>query len=129
MTLKDIRIADTVASRVNTWSIDLTNANSCTLDGVHLDGQVGSASSNIYGVALGKARGGAYAGTTFLSKVINSRLSQATLLINGSDWYITDSELWGNSRLDAIRISAGGTICGGTQIVPGANSGLLLFIV
>jgi hypothetical protein len=62
-----------------------------------------------------------------VSHIRNSRISGGKVLINTSDWYVSGSEIWANGRDYALAVSAGGTVCNGTQIVPGSSSGIYLF--
>lgn len=133
--IQDLGIVDQAASRVSYYSVDLFNGNSNGMERCWIDspGRFNADGSRIvtsdrYGVALGVARNSTLPGNAgFVSHFRDSRITNGTLMINGTDWYVTGSELWGSFRNRAVEISGGGTIDGGTQIVPGAEAGIFLF--
>lgn len=133
--LQDLRITDQAATRTSYYTVDLFNGNSNGLERCWIDcpGRYDSSNNRIitadrYGVALGLARNSTLAGSNgFVSHMRDSRITHGTLMINGTDWYVTGSELWGDFRTRAVEISGGGTIDGGTQIVPGQEAGIFLF--
>lgn len=126
--LIDLRITDLATNRSDFYSIDFTNGNSCGLERCWLDGRKGGGPDDKFGVALGRAIGSVNRkAKTFVTYVKDSRLSSSTLVINSTDYYISGSELWGNNRNHAVQLGGGGSISGGTQIVPGATSGIFLF--
>ncbi|MFN3068174.1 phage tailspike protein [Serratia sp. J2] len=126
--LVDLRIMDNALKRNFFYSIDITNGNSCGLERCWLDARSGDSPSDKYGVILGSSKGSNNKNIkSFVAHVKDSRLSSATLVMNTTDYYISGSELWGNNRENAVELGGGGTICGGTQIVPGSNSGIYLF--
>jgi hypothetical protein len=125
--LHHLLLQDKAASRVNYWTIDLTNGDSCGMEDCWIDIQGGGSASDKYGIALGAARGGTYSGLAFVAHIRKCRIASGKVLLNTSDWYVSGSELWGNGRDHALEISAGGTVCEGTQIVPGSAAGIYLF--
>lgn len=133
--LQDLRITDQAATRTSYYTVDLFNGNSnglerCWIDcpGTFDSGGARVVTSDRYGVALGLARNSTLSGSSgFVSHMRGSRITRGTLMINGTDWYVSGCELWGDFRNRAVEISAGGTIDGGTQIVPGAEAGIFLF--
>lgn len=133
--LQDLRITDQAATRTSYYTVDLFNGNSNGLERCWIDcpGRFDGGGNRIitadrYGVALGLARNSTLAGSNgFVSHMRDSRITNGTLMINGTDWYVTGSELWGSFRTRAVEISGGGTIDGGTQIVPGQEAGIFLF--
>lgn len=133
--LQDLRITDQAATRTSYYTVDLFNGNSNGLERCWIDcpGRYDSSNNRIitadrYGIALGLARNSTLAGSNgFVSHMRDSRITNGTLMINGTDWYVTGSELWGSFRTRAVEISGGGTIDGGTQIVPGQEAGIFLF--
>ena len=126
--IRDLRITDQKADRSAYWAIDLTNGNSNGLFNCHLDFPLGTVLASKSGIALGKARGGSYAGTTFVPAIMDTRLVNGTVLLNTTDWTIGgDSQIWSLGRDHSIEASGGGTIAPGVQIVPGRDSGLYMF--
>lgn len=132
--LQDLRITDQAAARVSYYTVDLTNGNSNGLEGCMIDGPGnfdGSGNriitSDRFGVILGRARNSVLANTYgFVSHFRDSRIVNSTLVMNTTDWYINSSELWGAFRNRSLEITGGGTIDGGTQIVPGNECGIFL---
>lgn len=126
--IRDLRITDQKADRSAYWAIDLTNGNSNGLFNCHLDFPLGTVLASKSGIALGKARGGSYAGTTFVPAIMDTRLVNGTVLMNTTDWTIGgESQIWSLGRDHSIEASGGGTIAPGVQIVPGLEAGLYLF--
>lgn len=125
--LHGLLLQDKAASRVNYWTVDLTNGDSCGMEDCWIDIQGAGSASDKYGIALGAARGGTYSGLAFVAHIRGCRIASGKVLLNTSDWYVSSSELWGNGRDHALEISAGGTVCEGTQIVPGSSAGMYLF--
>lgn len=133
--LIDLKIKDQAASRASYYSIDLFNGNSSGLERCWLDapGAYDSSGNRIitsdrYGVALGVARNSILTGSNgFVAHMRDSRITNGTLMINGTDWYVRGCELWGAFRNRAVEISGGGTIGDGSQIVPGFEAGIFLF--
>lgn len=133
--IQDLRITDQAPQRVSYYTVDLFNGNSNGMERCWVDapGRFNPDGSRIitadrYGVALGVARNSTLPGNAgFVSHFRDSRITNGTLMINGTDWYVTGSELWGSFRKRAIEISGGGTIDGGSQIVPGEEAGIFLF--
>lgn len=133
--IQDLGITDLAPSRVSYYTVDLFNGNSNGMERCWVDapGRYNADGSRIvtsdrYGVALGVARNSNLPGSSgFVSHFRDSRITNGTLMINGTDWYVTGSELWGSFRNRAVEISGGGTVDGGTQIVPGAEAGIFLF--
>ncbi len=133
--LKDLRVSDLAPTRVKYYTIDLFNGNSngltdCWLDCPGRFNADGSRqiTSDRYGVAIGVARNSTLPGDAgFVSHMRSSRITNGTLMINGTDWYVSGCELWGSFRNRAVEISGGGTMDGGTQLVPGAEAGIFLF--
>lgn len=128
MRVEHMRIADRSATRVNAWSINLTNGDSNGVDNIFLDGIAGLGATANYGVALGLAYGSTLQPSvvpTFVCHIRNSRLSLAKAILNTSDSYAESNELWGNSRDFALQVGAGANLIQGNQIVPGSQAGLL----
>ena len=133
--LQDLRITDQATSRTSYYTVDLFNGNSNGMERCWIDcpGEYDTSGNRIitsdrYGVALGIARNSTLTGSNgFVTHMRDSRITNGTLMINGTDWYVTGSELWGSFRNRAVEISGGGTIDGGTQIVPGQEAGIFLF--
>lgn len=128
MRVEHMRIADRSATRSNAWSVDLTNADSCGIDHIFLDGIAGLGANANYGVALGLAYGSTLlpsVAPTFVCHARNSRLSFAKLILNTSDSYVEGNELWANSRNYSFQVGAGGNLIHGNQIVPGSQAGIL----
>lgn len=126
--IRDLRITDQKTDRSAYWAIDLTNGNSNGLFNCQLDFPLGSVLAAKNGIALGKARGGSYAATTFVPALVDTRIVNGTVLLNTTDWTITgDSQIWSLGRNHSIEASGGGTIAPGVQIVPGREAGLYLF--
>ena len=127
MRVEHMLISDKSTGRTTAWSIDLTNGDSCGLEHVSLFGDDGTALSNNYGVALGTAFGGSSpAGPAFVCHLRHSRLARAKAIINTTDSYVTENELWGNKRDLALQLGAGGSFVFGNQIVPGELYGIYL---
>lgn len=133
--IQDLRITDQAEQRISHYTVDLFNGNSNGMERSWVDapGRLNPDGSRIitadrYGVALGVARNSTLPGNAgFVSHFRDSRITNGTLMVNGTDWYVSGSELWGSFRKRAIEISGGGTIDGGTQIVPGEEAGIFLF--
>lgn len=133
--LRDLHIIDMAPSRVSHYTVDLSNGNSSGLDGCWIDcpGRKDASGNMIvtadrYGVLLGLARNTTLKGEDgFVAHMKGSRITNGTLMINGTDYNISDCELWGAYRERAVELSAGGTIGDGTQIVPGREAGIFLF--
>lgn len=133
--LIDLKIKDQAASRASYYSIDLFNGNSSGLERCWIDapGAYDGSGNRIitsdrYGVALGVARNSSLTGSNgFVAHMRDSRITNGTLMINGTDWYVRGCELWGAFRNRAVEISGGGTIGDGSQIVPGYEAGIFLF--
>lgn len=126
-TIRDMKIADRCTTTRSTYySIDLTNGNSNQVKDFWLNGVEGTLPNENYGVNLGR-RTLAYSGNTFVCAVRSSRIEKAKVRMNTTDWYISDSELWGNDRDYAILLSGGGSIENGNQIIPGEVGGIGLF--
>lgn len=126
--LIDLKMKDCAQFRSKYYSVDLSNGNSCGLERCWLDGGIGHSANDKYGVFLGTALHCKNKTIkSFVSHFRDSRLSMATLVMNTTDYYISGAELWGNNRLNAVELGGGGTITGGTQIVPGRKSGIFLF--
>lgn len=128
MRVEHMRIADRSPNRVNAWSIDLTNGDSNGVDSIFLDGLAGLGATANYGVALGLAYGSTLqpnVAPTFVCHIRNSRLSLAKAILNTSDSYVEDNEIWANFRNFTIQIGAGGNLVQGNQFVPGSQAGLL----
>lgn len=128
MRVEHMRIADRSTTRVNAWSINLTNGDSNGVDHIFLDGIAGLGATANYGVALGLTYGSTLlpsVAPTFVCHIRNSRLSLAKMILNTSDSYVEDNELWGNSRNFSAQIGAGGNLIRGNQIVPGSQAGIL----
>lgn len=133
--LNHLKLIDLAATRTSYYTIDLFNGNSNGLTDCWIDcpGRFDGGGNRIitadrYGVALGLARNSVLAGSNgFVSHMRDSRITNGTIMINGTDWYVAGSELWGSFRTRAVEISGGGTIDGGTQIVPGQEAGIFLF--
>lgn len=127
MRVEHMLISDKSTGRTTAWSIDLTNGDSCGLEHVTLFGDDGAALSNNYGVALGTAFGGSSPdGPAFVCHLRHSRLARAKAVINTSDSYVTENELWGNKRDFALQLGAGGSFVFENQIVPGELYGIYL---
>lgn len=132
--LMDLKIIDKASTRTNFYTIDLYNGNSngCERCWIDCPGNFNTDGSRIitsdkFGVALGKAKNSRISSPTFVTHFRDSRITNGTLLINSTDWYVTGCELWGSFRNRALEISGGGTIDGGTQIVPGNECGIYLY--
>ncbi|EKQ8001592.1 hypothetical protein ACHCAK_22335 [Raoultella ornithinolytica] len=131
----NLKIVDQALERNSYYTIDLFNGNSSGLDDCWIDcpGRYDANGNQIitsdrYGVALGIARNSTLKGDNgFVFHMRNSRIAKGTLMANGTDGYISGCELWGNFRNRAVEISGGCTVDGGTQIVPGHESGIFLF--
>lgn len=131
----NLKIVDQALVRNSYYTIDLFNGNSSGLDNCWIDcpGRYDADGNQIitsdrYGVALGIARNSTLKGDNgFVFHVRNSRIAKGTLMANGTDGYISGCELWGDFRNRAVEISGGCTVDGGTQIVPGHESGIFLF--
>lgn len=131
----NLKIVDQALERNSYYTIDLFNGNSSGLDDCWIDcpGRYDANGNQIitsdrYGVALGIARNSTLKGDNgFVFHMRNSRIAKGTLMANGTDGYISGCELWGDFRNRAVEISGGCTIDGGTQIVPGHESGIFLF--
>ncbi|VTN06201.1 Uncharacterised protein [Raoultella ornithinolytica] len=131
----NLKIVDQAPVRSSYYTIDLFNGNSSGLDDCWIDcpGRYDADGNQIitsdrYGVALGIARNSTLKGDNgFVFHMRNSRIAKGTLMANGTDGYITGCELWGDFRNRAVEISGGCTVDGGTQIVPGHESGIFLF--
>jgi hypothetical protein len=131
----NLKIVDQALVRNSYYTIDLFNGNSSGLDNCWIDcpGRYDADGNQIitsdrYGVALGIARNSTLKGDNgFVFHVRNSRIAKDTLMANGTDGYISGCELWGDFRNRAVEISGGCTVDGGTQIVPGHESGIFLF--
>ncbi|HAT2180385.1 TPA: hypothetical protein I8167_004535 [Raoultella ornithinolytica] len=131
----NLKIVDQALERNSYYTIDLFNGNSSGLDDCWIDcpGRYDANGNQIitsdrYGVALGIARNSTLKGDNgFVFHVRNSRIAKGTLMANGTDGYISGCELWGDFRKRAVEISGGCTVDGGTQIVPGHESGIFLF--
>lgn len=132
--LQDLRITDQAATRTSYYTVDLTNGNSNGLERCMIDcpGNFDGSGNRIitsdrFGAILGRARNSAVANTyAFVSHFRDSRITNGTLVMNTTDWYINSSEIWGAFRNRTLEITGGGTIDGGTQIVPGADCGIFL---
>ncbi len=132
--LQDLRITDQAATRVSYYTVDLTNGNSngferCMIDcpGRFDTGGNRIITSDRFGAILGRARNSTVANKYgFVSHFRDSRITNGTLFMNTTDWYINSSELWGAFRNRSLEITGGGIIDGGTQIVPGADCGIFL---
>ncbi|HDR2677892.1 TPA: hypothetical protein QCJ48_000566 [Enterobacter mori] len=132
--LQDLRITDQAAARVSYYTVDLTNGNSNGLERCVIDclGNFDSSGNRIitsdrFGAILGRARNSTLANVyAFVAHFRDSRITNGTLFMNTTDWYINSSELWGAFRNRTLEITGGGTIDGGTQIVPGADCGIFL---
>ncbi|EMO9020224.1 hypothetical protein [Raoultella ornithinolytica] len=133
--VRHLKIVDQALERNSYYTIDLFNGNSSGLDDCWIDcpGRYDANGNQIitsdrYGVALGIARNSTLKGDNgFVFHMRNSRIAKGTLMANGTDGYISGCELWGNFRNRAVEISGGCTVDGGTQIVPGHESGIFLF--
>ena len=133
--VRHLKIVDKAPARNSYYTIDLFNGNSSGLDDCWIDcpGRYDADGNQIitsdrYGVALGIARNSTLKGDNgFVFHVRNSRIAKGTLMANGTDGYISGCELWGDFRNRAVEISGGCTVDGGTQIVPGHESGIFLF--
>jgi hypothetical protein len=131
----DLKIVDQALERNSYYTIDLFNGNSSGLDDCWIDcpGRYDADNNQIitsdrYGVALGIARNSTLKGDNgFVFHMRDSRITNGTLMANGTDGYIRGCELWGSFRERAVEISGGCTIDGGTQIVPGHEAGIFLF--
>lgn len=131
----NLKIVDQALERNSYYTIDLFNGNSSGLDDCWIDcpGRYDANGNQIitsdrYGVALGIARNSTLKGDNgFVFHMRNSRIAKGTLMANGTDGYISGCELWGNFRNRSVEISGGCTVDGGTQIVPGHESGIFLF--
>ncbi|MEG8840172.1 pyocin knob domain-containing protein [Klebsiella quasipneumoniae] len=133
--IHNLKIDDRAKERVHYYTVDLFNGNSsgltnCWINCPGVDDSDGKMviTADRYGVGLGLARKSILPGTRgFVAHLRNSRITNGTLMLNGTDYYVSQCELWGSYRKRAVEISGGGTICGGTQIVPGEEAGLFLF--
>lgn len=131
----NLKIVDQAPVRNSYYTIDLFNGNSSGLDDCWIDcpGRYDADNNQIitsdrYGVALGIARNSSLKGDNgFVFHMRDSRITNGTLMANGTDGYIRGCELWGSFRERAVEISGGCTIDGGTQIVPGHEAGIFLF--
>ncbi|HCU1093750.1 TPA: hypothetical protein OUG46_000720 [Klebsiella pneumoniae] len=131
----NLKIVDQAPVRNSYYTIDLFNGNSSGLDDCWIDcpGRFDGSGNRIitsdrYGVALGIARNSTLKGDNgFVFHMRDSRITNGTLMANGTDGYIRGCELWGSFRERAVEISGGCTIDGGTQIVPGHEAGIFLF--
>ena len=131
----NLKIVDQALERNSYYTIDLFNGNSSGLDNCWVDcpGRYDVDGNKIitsdrYGVAMGIARNSTLKGDNgFIFHMRNSRIAKGTLMANGTDGYISGCELWGDFRNRAVEISGGCTVDGGTQIVPGHESGIFLF--
>ncbi|VAQ75924.1 Uncharacterised protein [Klebsiella pneumoniae] len=133
--VRHLKIVDQAPVRNSYYTIDLFNGNSSGLDDCWIDcpGRYDADNNQIitsdrYGVALGIARNSTLKGDNgFVFHMRDSRITNGTLMANGTDGYIRGCELWGSFRERAVEISGGCTIDGGTQIVPGHEAGIFLF--
>ncbi|HCI6917660.1 TPA: hypothetical protein NPP26_003969 [Klebsiella quasipneumoniae subsp. similipneumoniae] len=133
--VRHLKIVDQAPARNSYYTIDLFNGNSSGLDDCWIDcpGRYDADNNQIitsdrYGVALGIARNSTLKGDNgFVFHMRDSRITNGTLMANGTDGYIRGCELWGSFRERAVEISGGCTIDGGTQIVPGHEAGIFLF--
>lgn len=133
--IHNLKIDDRAKERVHYYTVDLFNGNSsgltnCWINCPGVDDSDGKMviTADRYGVGLGLARKTILQGNRgFVAHLRNSRITNGTLMLNGTDYYVSQCELWGSYRKRAVEISGGGTICGGTQIVPGEEAGLFLF--
>ncbi|GHD90747.1 hypothetical protein GCM10011445_07450 [Pseudocitrobacter faecalis] len=127
ITLRDFKVEDYATSRTVNWIIDLTNARYCRLENLWVtDPNYGTTpATGRYGVMLGRHPDGTYTGDTFVPVVWRCRFNQTFLHINTTDWYISESELWGNGRSYALQLRAGGSLTN-NQLVGGSVCAVLI---
>lgn len=114
--LQDLRITDQAAARVSYYTVDLTNGNSNGLERYMIDcpGNFESSGNRIitsdrFGAILGRARNSTLANVyAFVAHFRDSRITNGTLFMNTTDWYINSSELWGAFRNRTLEITGGG---------------------
>lgn len=123
--IENLRALDTAVERKLSWFIDMTNGHSCSIYNSFIDFPEVTAMTDKYGVALGFAKGSNLIGTsvvTFVCEVSRSRFVNGKVVMNTSDYYITQNELWGTGRDYALELGFGG-IVHGNMIVPGLLGG------
>ena len=83
------------------YPVQLLNCQCIVIDNCHIKRE-GTSTSNYHGVLIDKNTG--FTGNNFLTKIKNSRFSQAKIKINSTDSYIINNEIWGNNLDCALEI-------------------------
>lgn len=127
ITIRNLKIEDYSPSRAVNWIVDFTNCRYVRLENLWIaDPNYGvTVKTERYGVMLGRHPNGTYSGDAFVPVVWRCRFNQTFLHINTTDWYVSESELWGNGRSYAFQMRAGGSLTN-NQLVGGDVCAVLI---
>lgn len=125
ITMRKVRIDDwSLTPTRSVRSLHFANGDYHVFEDIQYEGRFVGTPANPYGLIVGKDPAGTFSGNTWVPRIERCSFQRASVIVNTTDGFVLNSELYGKGRDFALQIG-GGNIISGCNFIGGNTNGAI----